>query len=233
MNNEIAFYTLPNNIKGPVGNYYANIEWNNGFEGWNLVRISTPGDGNCLFHAIANSFFPAYHTEKLKGKTMTRDKIISLMRKGLSNRLADKIDGKSLTYYESLHNGNTASFAKESGLHQYTLSYMQDQLNSSNSIGYGYMEFINNILNKDIYVLDANRNDIYSYDKSELLLINKGNRKSVILYYVNDNHYELVALRNGNEFITHFYPEHSLIEFLYSRVVAKSKEPEKTTNVPQ
>src|SRR3982751_5058895 len=62
------FKPLPKTGVGPVGNYYAEISWINGFENWNLVRFSTPMDGNCLFHAIANSFFPPYRSEISNGK---------------------------------------------------------------------------------------------------------------------------------------------------------------------
>src|SRR5437763_1645606 len=64
-NKHSIFKPLPNTGKGPVGNFYAEIHWDNGFAPWHLVRFSTPMDGNCLFHAISNSFFIPYHEEML------------------------------------------------------------------------------------------------------------------------------------------------------------------------
>ena len=51
-------------------NYYAFINWQNGFENWKLLRIFTIADGSCLFHAICNSFFKPYDTEMLKGENI-------------------------------------------------------------------------------------------------------------------------------------------------------------------
>ncbi len=96
---------------------------------------------------------------------------------------------------------------------------MQKELNSHSYIGYGYIEFIGNALGKDIYVLEAIRRDIYRQTDEDLELIIKGNRNAVVLYYMDNGHYELVGLRNPDgTFDTHFSPEHSFIRFLYSRV---------------
>ena len=118
-----------------------------------------------------------------------------------------------LTHYETLGNGNTCKFSEE--IPEFKLSYMKDQLNSDNPIGYGYMEFIGNIINKDIYTLDARHRDIYTMD--ELALSIKGNRKSIILFYL-EGHFEMVGLYEETGIITHFNPEHELIRFLYRRV---------------
>lgn len=210
------FKPLPNTGKGPVGNYYAEINWDNGFECWALVRFSTPMDGSCLFHAIANSFFPPYHEEILHNKHIKRATIISTLRKELSQNLALKISNEpnAPTHYDILNGGNTAAFSE--AVPEFKLSFMQGQLNSFTPIGYGYMEFIGNALNKDIYILEALRHDIYVTD--ELPFTIKGNRNSIILYYMN-GHYELVGLQTEDgSFDTHFSYNHTLIKFLRNRV---------------
>jgi hypothetical protein len=94
---------------------------------------------------------------------------------------------------------------------------MQKQLDSSAFIGYGYMEFIGNCLNKDIYILEAVRQDIYITD--ELLFTIKGNRPSIVLYYIEGGHYESVGLKlSDGTYATHFYPDHSFIKFLNEKV---------------
>lgn len=207
---------VPNTGRGPVGNYYAEIRWENGFDQWPLVRFSTPMDGSCLFHAISNSFFAPYHTETLHGQHIPRIKMVASLRRELSEKLASQIttDTSSPTHYDILNGGNTSAFAE--AVPEFELKYMQSQLDSTTPIGYGYMEFIGNALNKDIYILEALRHDIYVTD--ELPLTIKGDRNSIVLYYMN-GHYELVGIQNpDNTFDTHFTPDHSFIRFLYNRV---------------
>lgn len=207
---------LPSTTNSPIANYYSELRWGDGFEYWNLVRFSTPMDGNCLFHAICNSFWEPYHSQMLNGKAIGRDEIISRFRKGLSKKLASKVSDSSdtSTYYNVLNGGNTSNFAKS--IPEFELNYMQSQLNSNLAIGYGYIEFIGNVLKKDIYILDAIRHDIYISD--ELAYSIKGNRDSIILYYRN-GHYELIGIQiNEDKFHTHFDYTHSFIKFLYARV---------------
>lgn len=207
---------LPKDTGRPVANYYADIHWENGFENWPIVRFSTPMDGSCLFHAISNSFFPPYHTEMLHGRHVTRNKMVASLRKQLADKLAEPIssDPGAPRHYDTLNGGTTSQFAEV--VPEFALSYMQAQLDSHTPIGYGYMEFIGNALNKDIYILEALRHDIYISD--ELPLTIKGNRCSIVLYYMN-GHYELVGIQNiDGSFDTHFTPDHSFIQFLYNRV---------------
>lgn len=216
VNNEsYEFQRISTDIKKPVANFFAYIKWKDGFDKWKLVRFSTPMDGSCLFHAIANSFFSPYHNEYLNDQKISRKEIIKSFRKELAQKLADKIDDDtSLTHYDILNNGNTSNFAET--VQEFKLDYMQKQLDSDYPIGYGYMEYIGNVLNKDIYILEARRNDIYVTD--ELKLTIKGDRCSIVLYYM-DGHYELVGIENDDgTFHTYFKPSHSLIRFLYNKV---------------
>jgi hypothetical protein len=95
---------------------------------------------------------------------------------------------------------------------------MQQLLASNQHIGYGYMEYISDQVNKDIYILDGQRQDVYY--NNELNLI-KG-RKSIVLYYANQ-HYETVGLRNVRGAVeTHFSPDHPFIQFLRRRLLRTS-----------
>lgn len=204
------------NVSHPVAEYYSEINWGNGYEQWALCRFATPMDGSCLFHAIANSFFSPYHKQSLYGKTMTRSEIVSALRRELARRLSevDPEDKDGRTYYARLAGGNTAIFAE--AVPEFKLEVMQSQLASNAHIGYGYIEFICNALNKDVYILDAAHRDIYIFD--ELPFSIKGNRKSIVVYYMN-GHYELVGIRAADgSFDTHFEPGHSFIRFLNSIV---------------
>jgi hypothetical protein len=200
----------------PFSKFYTYIKWEGIFSDWLLVRFSTPTDGSCLFHAIANSFFTPYHTSMLNGKCISRKTIVKSLRSELSDLLdsSDPNNIENVTYYNTINSGNTLKFSNI--VPEFELEYMQNELKSDSYIGYGYMEFIGNILNKDIYILEATRHDIYASD--ELNLTIKGNRDSIILYYI-EGHYELVGLKNKNgSFNTHFSHKHSLIQCLYKRV---------------
>jgi hypothetical protein len=174
---------------------------------WQLVRYDIPKDGSCLFHAISLAFFKPYINESFNDRSITREQIVYNLRKELSNKLSQPINGKNgKTYYDTLNNnGNTS---------EYSLKQMQLKLNSRNSIGYGYMEYICNQLNKDIYILNEKKN-VYQGDESKLCI--KG-RNSIVLYYKN-NHYELIGLIGNDGKITHFKPDHPFIIHLKSMII--------------
>lgn len=195
---------------------FKKIDWNNDFNKWHIIRIPTYTDGNCLFHALANSFFIPYRSGILNNKEVSKSQIARSLRYELSQKLNQHInnDINLPTYYESLNSGNTRSFSKD--VPEFELEYMKQQLNSNNPIGYGYMEFIGSVLNKDIYILDGSTKDIYISD--ELKLTIKGDRDSVVLYYIN-GHYELIGIVKDEQLITHFDCSSTFIRFLYNKVL--------------
>lgn len=181
---------------------------------WDLVIIPTPGDGSCLFHALANAFFIPYRTERLNGNFISRSTIISLFRQELAQSLENA--------YPKLANGNLPEFSKI--VPDFTLDNMKTQLeNPSVHIGYGFFEFISNAINKDIYIINKNTNSLYNSDELQYSI--KGNRYSIILAYQN-NHYELVGLKTGSTVLTLFKNDHPLITHLFGEV-QKIIHPEK------
>ena len=231
---ENTIFSLPIYKNGPIGKIYRKIFWENGFENWNLISIDTVGDGSCLFHAICNSYFIPYYTETIKDVKITRKEIVKQVRKEFSEKLSSPIsaDSNSKTHYEFINSGKTSEFPifSEFPEYNYSLKNMQDQLDSDNNIGYGYIEYISNILNKNIYILCKSNKDLYPFCKSDLANIYKNDRSSIVLYYMGSNdsrvsydHYELVGIMNNGIVDTHFSPDHSFIKFLYKRVLDKSK----------
>lgn len=218
---------LPYYSNGPVGNYYQKIMWENGFENWNLIRIDTVGDGNCLFHAIANSFFVPYYTEMVDENKITRKEIIQKIRKELAEKLSCPVSSQpnSKTHYEIINSGKTSEFpvCPDFPEDDFSLENMKKQLDSDKYLGYGYIEYISNMLDKNIYILNDSNNDLYPFEKTELLNIYKRNRSSIVIYY-KSNHYELVGILNNGIVDTYFDSDHTFIKFLYNRVLEKSKE---------
>ena len=230
---DINKFVLPYYENGPVGNFYRKIMWKDGFENWYLITIDTIGDGHCLFHAIANGFFLPYCKEIINGNKITRREIVKQMRKEFSEKLSSPVSSEpnSKSHYETINSGKTSQFPVFTDLPQYdySLSNMQKQLNSDNNIGYGYIEYISNMLGKNIYILSESTNDLYPFEKGELLNIYKKDRSSLVLYYIESNnslesgHYELVGIMNNGIVDTYFSPDHTFIKFLYNRILEKNK----------
>lgn len=55
-----------------------------------MVRIKTPSDGSCLFHAIINSYFKPYRDNNIEidGKSYTRKEFIEGARDDLAHHLS-------------------------------------------------------------------------------------------------------------------------------------------------
>ena len=195
---------------------YEHMNWNGKLSYPGLVRIRTPTDGSCFFHAIAKSFFEPYITGKLDGKTLNRQKVIQQLRKDLAVKLGTRInpsDPMSPIYYEVLSKGNLPEFGKS--IPSYTLINMQRELDSNRSVNNVYNEFISNQLGKDIYILDMVKKDVYMTGSDDELLY-KGRPSIVILYL--PGHYELVGVDVDGVVKTLFPPDHPLIKAIQRRM---------------
>lgn len=188
-----------------------------GFEQYKIIKYNILADGHCLFHAIATAFYIPYETGLLNNNVITKLQIVVTMRHELSIKLSQYVNGKNgPRYYDLLSNGYITTFAES--VPEYTMTYMKLQLNSCNHIGYGYIEFIGNQINKDIYIIDGNTKKLYVSDDTNLII---KKRNSIVLYYHN-NHYELIGILNeNNQEITHFRHTHPFIQELYKTFVKK------------
>lgn len=178
---------------------------------FNLVVTDVPGDGHCLFHSLLLAFFTPYITETYNSNNINRLNIVQQLRSDLADKLSSFIPGsKTIRNYDLLYNKNINYFAEH--VEEFTLVNMQKLLKSNNSIGYGYLEFICNQINKDVYIIDGDTQMLYKSDESPLLV--KG-RMSIVLYYQH-HHYQLVGLKKEDKIITHFKPTNSFILYLKS-----------------
>jgi len=194
---------------------YENLDWQDPFGYPNLVRIRTPTDGSCFFHTIAKSYFKPYITGKLNGESFNRKEFIRKLRKDLSIKLGTRINPSSPDspiYYEVLSRGKLPEFSKSVPV--YSLANMQKELDSDNPVDNVYNEFISDQLNKDIYILDMIKRDVYITGYDDEILYKQ--RPSIVILYL-PGHYELVGLDEDGVIKTLFDTNHDLIRFIRAR----------------
>lgn len=178
----------------------------------NLAVISTIGDGSCFFHSVLRAF----NTDYIKAKSITdRVNMARTFRNALADLLEeiDPLTGKN--YYAGLNNGELEKIS--GGVKEYSLTGLQKELRSSASVDNIYQELISNCLNKDIYIIDGVKKDMYHVG-SAFPLYYKG-RNSILIYYT-PGHFEVVGLKHSNGTVdTLFTPEHPLIQACRERLL--------------
>ena len=217
------FSGFTSNLHNNGVGYFLPLNWGKGFEKFRMTRICTIADGNCFFHALLNAFFENYRIERLDQIVMSKSEIVSNLRHNLAVRLSEPSnskDNKSFCHYDLLSRGNFRVFSE--AVPDYSLSEMKRRLDSSASIGNEFNEFLSNQLNKDIYLLELKREDVYITGNDKDLLYK--NRDSIVILYM-EGHYELIGLlpegSNGigeQPIDTLFKPSHPFIRFLNERM---------------
>ncbi len=191
------------------------LTWTGPIKYSGLVRLKVPADGSCLIHAILLAYNQDYRLEKQNGKPTSRKAIVKKLRQELSNLLAapvDPIDPNSSRHYDLMARGSLAEMS--SNFPRYTLENMQKTLDSDAWLDYIFFEFIADALDKDLYILDEAKQDIYMTGEEDLY--QKG-RPSIILGY-RSNHYELIGLLDENGVTrTLFFPDEAIITDLKIR----------------
>lgn len=199
---------------------YESLTWDSstGFSYPGMVKIRTIADGSCFFHAIANSYSEPYRIGILPGgASINKIQFIKSLRHDLSLKLAERVnplDQSSLIYYDLLSRGELKNFSKI--VPEYTLENMQKELNSSSPVNNVYNEFISNQLNKDIYLLDAVKKDVYLVGRDDDILY-KG-RDSIVLLYT-PGHYNLVGvMQDSGVPATLFKSDNPFIKAIQARI---------------
>lgn len=183
----------------------------------NLVKIKAPGDGSCLFHSLAFAYNQSYRLDSIGGRVISSRKFVRELRDQLANLLAapiDPLDPTGKKYYDIIARGSLPEISKS--FPKYSLKSMQATLRSNDSIDYVYLEFIADVIDKDIYILSAERRDVYITGEEELF---QKNRPSIILLY-SPGHYDLIGERLSDGTIkTLFSPEDSVIRLIRERLI--------------
>ena len=183
----------------------------------NLVVLPTIGDGNCFFHAILRAFNRDYKDKGIGDRV----NMARTLRNGLADLMEeiDPLTGKN--YYSGLNNGELEKISY--GVKEYNLEALQKELRSSSPVDNIYQELVSNLINKDVYIIDGTKKDMYQIG-SAFSLYYKG-RNSVIIYYI-PGHFEVVGIKHSDGSIdTHFTPENPLIQACKERLLSffKSK----------
>jgi len=200
-----------------LNNEYENLVWDGPFSYPNMVRIRTPTDGSCFFHAIAKAYFEPYINGKLNNKPLNRKEFIQKLRKDLSKKLKSKVnptDPQSPIYYNILSRGKLGEFSKS--VPNYSLENMVKELDSNRPVDNVYNEFISDQLDKDIYILDMLKKDVYITGYDDEILYK--NRPSIVILYL-PGHYELMGLDETGVVKTLFDPDHNFIKAIRERMV--------------
>lgn len=176
------------------------FNWGRNFQYPNMVKVATIGDGSCMFHAIISSFFLPYRTGMLSGVPLDRREFVLKFRKELADKLGQPVDmaEPSIKWYDTLGRSQLSDFSKT--VTSLTLESMQAELRAGGAVDNRFNEFISNVLNKDIYILDIEKQDIYvTGGDSDILYLN---RDSIVLLY-GSGHYELTGIKDpGSGVIT-------------------------------
>jgi hypothetical protein len=168
----------------------------------NLVKKKEKADGSCFFHCIADAFYILYQSGKVN-----KTEFVKKLRKELSLLLESKND-QNVVWYQSLSRGALNEFSKT--VPGFSLEGMKKQLDSSEYVDNRYNEFVSNVFNKDIYILDQSAKNVYKVGKDEDILYK--NRSSIVIIWCNGNHYDLVGVVEDNKLRTLFPYNHPLIE---------------------
>ncbi len=215
-----------NNILNSViqVNYLTNIQWSlldwrNGTLNYpGMGRKRTIGDGSCFFHAITDAYFRPYQRGNLNGKSLNRIKFVKYLRYDLANELERRINPNGRMIYDKLSRGKLREISKT--LQQYSLENMQKELRSNRSVDNVYLEFISNVLDKDIYILDFMKKDVYITGDDRDILYK--NRDSIVLLFI-PGHYELVGVKEQGKIKTLFKANHPFITSIVTRMNEKIK----------
>lgn len=191
------------------------LSWTGPFQYRGMVKISAPGDGSCLFHSLSMAYNQVYRLQREGNTYVSRKSIVLRLRDELANLLAapiDPLDPQSPRHYDILARGSLQQSSEV--VKEYTLEEMQNTLRSKRFIDYMFFEFISDAIQKDIYVLDGMKQDVYNTMEEDLY--QKGRPSIVLIFY--SNHYELIGIRRDQGIIsTLFTPDDTFIQTIKTR----------------
>jgi len=177
----------------------------------NLVLISVPNNPSSILHAVLKAFFNPYITGILDDKILNRENYVRSLRRDLANKLYEK-DHSGYIIYDLLNGGRMRELSQYNEI--FELNRFSRLLDSDKYIGVECLELLSNIVDKDIYIIDYEKKDVYSLPIHPNFLYK--NRRSIVLLYLSYR-FELVGIENNGGIETIFEPDHQFVSILKNR----------------
>lgn len=161
-----------------------------------LIRFGNPQDGSCYIHGILRAFSASYR----KLSTPEKQSWMVQLRSDMSKNYTREI-------HDSIGNG----FFKETQNPAYTYENVKEALSKTTFwITQELMEFIGDQLETNIYILRGIDAEPYKFGYTNSHV--KPGRKNIVLYWINENHYETIGyMENQDTARTVFADDHPLI----------------------
>lgn len=164
----------------------------------NLYSLPTIGDGSCMLHAIFQCFNKHYIEYKDDYDKM-------LMIHNFRKYLADELENDK--NYENLSRGEITEISNF--IPELNKENMKRYLNSSKWLNIFFLEYISNILDLDIYIYDDTTKNIYKTGDEEIYF---KERKSIIIRYYRDAHFESICVDTPDGYKTLFSNDSYIIK---------------------
>lgn len=181
--------------------FYNNMNFKNTdfFDKFNFIRIGSISDNSCFYHCICfilNLY--NYRNEDINNKKYITKKIRYFLYKNI-------VDNKEI--FDKLSNGNMKNFIK------YDV-FCHKLLDCNEWFDEYLYEYISDYFNVNIFIIHNNNiNKFYTFSKdNNNLYYNKNRNSNIILYNIDNLHYEIVALKKDN--IIKFIFNNDFINFL-------------------
>lgn len=189
----------------------SSLDWDGDLKFPRMVRKTEPEDGSCFFHSFVDAFYEPYQEGKIN-----RAQFVRQLRKDLAIALNEKVGDQ--TRYQQLSNGELSEISKS--VKELSLENMQLELDSSSYVSNSYIEYLSNLFDKNIYLLDEKNKDVYMTADEEIIY--KDRDSVVILYIENMAHYELVGTLSEDGILkTKFKYDDPLIMTIKKRILDK------------
>lgn len=120
--------------------------------------LATPGDGDCMLHALARALYPAYTSGVRHGRKITPKQVVREMREGLLKKLERKDPQTGLSGYEQVGDGSYAAV----GFETTQMSYLREILGGTGQLGEEVKVLIEHFIHCNILLIDAKTKRLHS-----------------------------------------------------------------------
>lgn len=173
-----------------------------------FIPISTIGDGSCFIHALLQACNKTYNKLDKNNKML----MVRRLRILIGNHL-EKSD-----MYDNLSRGELKEISNF--VFEAKKEYMIRYIRSNNWITYHYIELISIIFNINIFIVNNDKNTLYNFGDDELLY--KKNRNSIFINYIDQAHFETLAVRTKDGNKTFFSPDSKITKTTFQ--ILKNKK---------